>query len=64
MEPIASKIKTDFGGKLNILQVKGSGNIKFNLMKDAVNISKKNNVSWMLYLDADEFLILNNNSNL
>jgi hypothetical protein len=64
VEPIASKIKTDFGGKLIILQVKGSGNIKINLMKDAVNISKKNNVSWMLYLDADEFLCLNKNTNI
>jgi hypothetical protein len=64
IEPISSKIKTDFDGKLNLIQTKGSGNIKLNLMRDAVNISKKNNVSWMLYLDADEFLCLNNHTNI
>ena len=64
IEPISSKIKTDFDGKLNLIQTKGSGNIKLNLMRDAVNISKKNNVSWMLYLDADEFLCLNKHTNI
>jgi hypothetical protein len=64
IEPISSKIKTDFDGKLNLIQTKGEGNIKLNLMRDAVNICKKNNVSWMLYLDADEFLCLNNHTNI
>lgn len=64
IEPISSKIKTNFDGKLTLLRTKGQGNIKLNLMKDAVNISKKNNVSWMLYLDADEFLCLNNHINV
>ena len=29
-------------------------------MNKALDISKKGNYSWMLYLDADEFLNLNN----
>jgi hypothetical protein len=33
--------------------------IKLQLMKVASNIGKKYNVDWMLYLDCDEFLILN-----
>lgn len=33
-------------------------------MKDALNICQKNNVSWMLYLDADEFLCLNKEKNV
>jgi hypothetical protein len=31
---------------------------KVNLMKEAVNYSKKNGFDWLLYLDADEFLAL------
>lgn len=33
--------------------------IKMNLMNYAASIAKKINVDWMIYLDADEFLILN-----
>jgi len=33
--------------------------IKLQLMKVASNMGKKYNVEWMLYLDCDEFLILN-----
>jgi hypothetical protein len=33
--------------------------IKMNLMNYAASIGKKINVDWMIYLDADEFLILN-----
>jgi len=35
------------------------GNIKIKLMNNAIAISKKLNVDWFIYLDADEFLILN-----
>ena len=35
-------------------------NIKTNLMNVATTIAKKLNVDWFIYLDADEFLILNN----
>lgn len=63
-EPISSKIKTDFNGKLSIIRVNGSGNIKAELMKNAVTMSVTQNVSWMLYLDADEFLVLNKTTNV
>jgi hypothetical protein len=36
------------------------GNIKTTLMNNAITISKKLNIDWFIYLDADEFLILNN----
>lgn len=36
------------------------GNIKIDLMKEASQIAKKLSLDWFIYLDADEFLILNN----
>jgi hypothetical protein len=41
-----------------------NGAIKLPLMTLAGNISKLLNVSWMLYLDADEFLLLNKFNNI
>lgn len=63
-EPIQKQLGTNFDGKLFVKRVEGSGNIKLKLMTDAVNIANANNVSWMLYLDADEFLLLKNVSNI
>lgn len=62
--PISSKLGTNFDGKVTIMRVKGTGNIKINLMKYALNIAKKDNISWMLYLDADECLLLNKYDNV
>jgi len=64
VKPISETIGTNFNNKLNVIRVQGTGNVKIELMKKAVNISNKNNVSWMLYLDADEFLLLNNFTNV
>tara|TARA_B100000073_G_scaffold343724_1_gene349096 strand:- start:2420 stop:3208 length:789 start_codon:yes stop_codon:yes gene_type:complete len=36
------------------------GNIKIKLIKNALEITKKYIIDWMLYLDADEFLYLGN----
>jgi hypothetical protein len=36
------------------------GNIKHNLMNYATKLANKLNLDWFIYLDADEFLILNN----
>jgi len=36
------------------------GNIKIQLMNNAINIAKMLNLDWFIYLDADEFLILSN----
>jgi hypothetical protein len=57
-------IKTNFNGRLNIIRVYGIGNIKVSLMKQAIDIASKGNYSWMLYLDADEFLNLNKFANI
>ena len=62
--PIVSSIKTNFNGKLKIIKVEGTGNIKGKLMQDALDIASKENYSWMLYLDADEFLNLNKFNNV
>lgn len=56
--PITNMIATNFNNKLQIISVEGSGNIKIDLMKRAVDIASKQNYSWMLYLDSDEFLYL------
>jgi len=63
-EPIQSKIKTNFNGKLVIRRVTMTDNVKLRLMQQAVNISRRHNASWMLYLDADEFLLLNKLTNV
>jgi hypothetical protein len=62
--PISSLIESNFNNRLNIIVVDGSGSIKINLMKKALEIANKGNYSWMLYLDADEFLNLNGFSNI
>ena len=62
--PISSSIRTNFNGKLSIIRVDGIGNIKLRLMQNALDIAAKNNYSWMLYLDADEFLNLNKFNNI
>ena len=64
VEPIAQKIGTNFDNRLIIKRIEGSGQIKIKLIKEAVDISQRANVSWMLYLDADEFLCLNNFNNV
>jgi hypothetical protein len=48
-----------FDNRLTIFRVGGEGNIKTGLMTTALNISRRQKASWMLYLDADEFLQLN-----
>lgn len=63
-EPIITKVGTNFNNKVDIIRVQGSGNVKLKFMIDAVNIANNNNVSWMLYLDADEFLLINKYNNV
>lgn len=53
-----------FDNRVTILRVGGEGNIKMGLMRRALNISRRQQVSWMLYLDADEFLQLNTFTNV
>ena len=57
--------KTDFGlpiqlsNRIQIIRCEWITPVKIPLMKQAVNIAKQLNIDWMLYLDADEFLVLN-----
>ena len=62
--PIQTVIKNNFNQKLQVIRVDGSGNIKLTLMQKALDIANKENHSWMLYLDADEYLNLNKFNNV
>lgn len=63
--PISHTLSPMLGDKrINVTRVETAGSIKLNLMTRAVQISQQNNASWMLYLDADEFLLLNNFNNI
>jgi hypothetical protein len=57
--PISTSIGTNFNGRLTIIPIQGSGNIKIKLMNDALDIATRENHDWMLYLDADEYINLN-----
>ena len=50
----------NFSKKVIIERIEWENPIKLPLMKYAVKIAKRLGVDWMLYLDADEFLVLNN----
>ena len=54
-----SQIFSNFDRRVIIIRIQVEGNIKEILMNKAINISKKLNLDWFIYLDADEFLILN-----
>jgi predicted glycosyltransferase involved in capsule biosynthesis len=56
--PIIDYLKP-FPKRVKILRVTGEGNIKTQLMNSAVNHANSLQVDWMLYLDCDEFLVLN-----
>jgi len=62
--PISSLFKSNFNGRLNILRVNGTGSIKIGLMEKALDIALKGNYSWMLYLDADEYININKYNNV
>lgn len=52
---------SNFDKRVVIKEIKtNKQNIKNTLMNCATNIAKKLNLDWFIYLDADEFLILNN----
>jgi len=63
-EPIKHKLGTNFNNKVSVIRVGGTGNVKLQFMKEAVKIANKEGVSWILYLDTDEFLNLNNYTNV
>jgi hypothetical protein len=56
-----SDIFSNFDKRVTIIKTTlPDGNIKIKLMNNATQIAKKLDLDWFIYLDADEFLILNN----
>ena len=49
----------NFDKRVSIIRCEWQNPVKNNLMKESVKISKQLNIDWLLYLDADEFLVLN-----
>ena len=57
---ISNSLNNNFDGKLDIIRVNdNTTSIKLSLMERAVTIAQQKNYSWMLYLDADEYINLN-----
>jgi hypothetical protein len=55
-----SEVFSNFDNRVNIIRTNlEDGNIKQQLMNDATKIAIKMDLDWFIYLDADEFLILN-----
>ena len=56
-----TEVFSNFDKRVSIIRVElPDGNIKSRLMNWAPKIAKKIDLDWFIYLDADEFLILNN----
>jgi hypothetical protein len=59
IEPLTNVFK-NFDKRVKVIRIElADGNIKMPLMNHAKSISKNLNLDWFIYLDADEFLILN-----
>jgi hypothetical protein len=55
-----SNVFSNFDKRVIIIKTNlEDGNIKLKLMNEATLIAKRMNLDWFIYLDADEFLILN-----
>jgi hypothetical protein len=48
-----------FDKRVKVIRIEFENPVKLRLMNTAVTIAKQNGFDWMMYLDADEFLILN-----
>ena len=57
--PLTEEFK-DFDTRVIVERCEWENPVKMPLMMRAAGIAKQLNASWMLYIDADEFLILNN----
>jgi hypothetical protein len=55
-----SELFLNFDKRVSIIKTELDGNIKTPLMNKAREISIRLNMDWFIYLDADEFLIINN----
>jgi len=61
--PLKNEFK-NFSKRVIIERGEWANPVKMLLMKRAVSIATKMGMDWMLYLDADEYLVLNNCSNV
>lgn len=52
-----------FGDKIKVFRSDNDSAIKIPFMNKAIQMSRKMNVDWFIYLDADEFIILNTKEN-
>jgi hypothetical protein len=58
LEPL-SQVFQHFDKRVITIPYKGENPVKIKLMNKAIHIARKLNVDWFIYLDADEFIILN-----
>ena len=64
-ESISEKLNTNFDKKVTVIRKNNNqGNVKEFFGKEAIQISQNMRASWLLYLDADEYLLLNNVTNV
>ena len=56
--PLQQEFK-NFNKRVSIIRCEWPNPVKNPLMNQSVNIAKQLNIDWLLYLDADEFLVLN-----
>ena len=60
--PLKDSLKC-FGEKVFVFRHEADGGIKIPLMNRAIHMARRMNVDWFIYLDADEFIILNTKEN-
>jgi hypothetical protein len=56
-----SQVFQKFDKRVITIPYNGENPVKLKLMNKAIIMARKLNVDWFIYLDADEFIILNNN---
>lgn len=68
VNPIKDQLHNKFQNKVTVFpitgQVQHQRGIKVDLMFNALSIARKNGVNWFLYVDADEYLVLNSHNHI
>ena len=66
IDPIYTKLKnhTIDMSRINVVRMNKDNIVKTDLMMNALQYSLKYNYDWLLYLDCDEFLVLNADENI
>jgi len=54
----------NFDKRVKVLRCEINNPVKIKLMNRAIQIAKQHNMEWIMYLDADEFLVLNKFMNI